>query len=132
MSDVTDFIEAIDDDRRREEARRLDGIFRDVTGFEARMWGKLIGYGSYDYTYESGRSGTSFATGFGTSKARLSLHIMPGYHDFTEILERLGKHKTGAACVYITRLETADETALRDLISAGLDRLSTIWPVQPS
>lgn len=133
MSDVEGFLKGIVDDRRREEARALDGIFRDGTGWQPRLWnGRLLGYGAYDYSYPSERSGVSFATGFATSSKRIALHIMPGYQDFEDILGRLGKHRTGAACVYITQLENADKDALRNLIRAGLNRLRDLWPVTPS
>ena len=57
---------------------------------------------------------------------------MPGYAAFPEIMARLGKHRTGKACLYLTRLKHADEVALRDLIRAGLDNLGTRWTVGPT
>lgn len=132
MSDVASHIAGLPG-KRQAEAERLDAIFREVTGWEPRLWsGRMIGYGSYDYTYASGHSGTSLATGFAMGAKQISLYIMPGYESFPEIMERLGKHRTGAACVYLTRLDNADEDALRDLIRAGLDRLGSMWPVNSS
>ncbi|MEM1066519.1 MAG: DUF1801 domain-containing protein [Pseudomonadota bacterium] len=133
MSVAAAYIEAIEDPRRKAEAQALDTVFRDVTQFEPQLWsGRLIGYGAYDYTYASGHSGTSLATGFGISNRQIALHIMPGYTDFPEIMGRLGKHKVGKACVYLTRLEHVDTNALRDLIRAGLENLATQWPLRPS
>ena len=57
---------------------------------------------------------------------------MPGYTTFPDIMARLGKHRHGKSCLYFTRLEHADEQALRDLIRAGLDDLATRWLVQPT
>lgn len=133
MNEVDRFIGDIADHRRADEARRLDGIFGEVTGWRPRLWsGRMIGYGSYDYTYASGHSGTSLATGFAQGARQISLYIMPGYEAFPEIMSRLGRHRTGKACVYFARLDDADETALVDLIRAGLDRLVGRWPVSPS
>ena len=133
MTEIDRFIGDIADQRRRDEARRLDGLFREVTGWRPRLWsGRMIGYGSYDYTYASGHSGTSLATGFAPGARQISLYIMPGYEAFPEIMSRLGRHRTGKACVYLARLDDADETALRDLIRAGLERLGGRWPVSPS
>ncbi len=133
MSDVEAAIAAIDHPGKRADAEALLGIFREASGYEPFLAnGRLIGFGRYDYTYESGHSGTSLATGFGISKARIALHIMPGYTDFPEIMARLGKHKTGAACVYINKLADADENALRDLIKAGLANLATQWEITPT
>ena len=126
-------IAAIADPSRKAEAERLDRIFRDVTGFAPRLWsGRMVGYGQYDYTYDSGHSGTFLATGFATAKRHLTIYILPGYTPFPEIMARLGPHRHGKSCLYITRLEQIDETALRDLIRAGLDDLATRWEVQPT
>ena len=44
---VADFIAALPDARRREEAATIDAMHRRVTGLEPRMWGpSIIGYGS--------------------------------------------------------------------------------------
>ena len=131
--EVNAHIDAIKPERRRDEARLLDTIFQDATGFNPKLWsGRMVGYGLYNYTYDSGHSGTCLATGFAMGARQISLYIMPGYTTFPEIMERLGKHKTGKACVYLTKLEHADEAALRDLIQAGLKDLGTRWPVEPT
>ena len=92
----------------------------------------IIGYGRYDYTYASGRSGSFLATGFAPRKANLSIHIMPGYQDYSEILSRLGKHKLGKSCLYVTRLSQIDMDVLAELIRAGLRDLDAIWKVHPA
>ena len=131
--DVAEFLAAVEPETRRAEAARLDAVFREVTGFAPQMWsGSIVGYGSYDYTYESGRTGTSLATGFAPRKAEIVLYIMPGYADFAPILDRLGPHRTGKSCLYLKRLDRVDETALRDLIAAGLADLETRWPITPT
>ena len=118
---------------RREEAERLDTIFREVTGYLPRLWsGRMVGYGTYDYTYKSGRSGTWFGTGFAAGKRHLTIYILPGYTDFPEITAALGPDTHGKSCIYITKLDRIDEAALGRLIRAGLDDLSTHWPVQPT
>ena len=92
----------------------------------------MIGYGSYDYTYDSGRSGSALATGFSPRKSNLSIYIMPGYADFSSILERLGKHKIGKSCLYINKLADIDMDVLAELVAAGLRDLGQKWRVQPS
>ena len=132
-ADVMAFLSAVDPERRRDDALRLNEIFREVTGFEPVMWGtSIVGYGSYHYVYKSGREGDFLATGFSPRKTSLTVYIMPGYTDFGDILKRLGKHRTGRSCLYINRLDAVDESALRELIAAGLRDLGTRWPVAPS
>lgn len=129
---VNEFIAAVEPERRREDAKVLDALFREVTGYEPVMWGPtMIGYGRYHYRYESGREGDSLATGFSPRKGNLVLYIMPGYQDFEHILKDLGKHKLGKACLYINKLADVDQGKLAELIRAGLDDLGTRWPVEP-
>ena len=106
---VLDYVAAVEHPTRKADGETLDALYRTVTGWSPRMWGPtIIGYGSYDYVYDSGRSGTSLAAGFSPRKSNLSIYIMPGYADFGDILGRLGKHKMGKACLYINKLADVD------------------------
>lgn len=132
MEDVERFIAELAPPQRAEEARTLDTLFRRVTGFAPFLESGILGYGRYDYTYASGHSGTSLATGFAPRKAKLSVYIMPGYADFGEILGRLGKHKMGKSCLYINKLADVDLAVLEELVAAGLADLQRQWPVAPT
>lgn len=115
---------------RAAEAQRLNTLFETVTGFRPVMWGSsIVGYGRYGYRYKSGREGTFLATGFSPRMAAFSIYIMPGYSDFGSILARLGKYKTGKSCLYVNKLSDIDEDVLAELIRAGLDDLSSRWPI---
>ena len=130
---VDDHITAIAQDQKRADAVTLDALFREVSGYQPRMFGgSIIGYGSYSYTYDSGHSGVSIATGFAPRKSNIVLYIMPGYADFGAILARLGKHKIGKSCLYINKLADVDTEVLKELIRAGLDDLATRWPISPT
>lgn len=130
---VADFIAGVEPARRADEARVLEQLFREATGFQPRMWGpSIIGYGRYHYRYESGREGDFLATGFSPRKARHSIYILPGYTDFGEILARLGKHKRGKSCLYVNKLADIDLDVLAELIRAGLADLNSTWPVHPA
>ncbi|APX13542.1 DUF1801 domain-containing protein [Tateyamaria omphalii] len=127
----SDWVNGVEPNARRDEARALDALFRDVSGFAPQVWtGGIVGYGAYDYTYASGRTGTWLATGFAPRKARLSIYIMPGYADFGPLLDRLGPHAKGKSCLYITRLARVDLAVLGEVIAAGLRDLATHWPVR--
>lgn len=130
---VENFLHAVEPEKKRTDSQALDALFRRVTDWSPVMWGKsLIGYGSYHYRYESGREGDFLATGFAPRKANLSIHIMPGYQDYSAILSRLGKHKIGKSCLYLNKLADVDVDVLEELIRTGLDDLGRIYPVQPS
>lgn len=130
---VTDFIQSVDHATRRADAVVLDGMFRRITGWTPRMWGPtIIGYGSYHYVYDSGREGDSLASGFSPRKTGQSIYIVPGYQDFGHILDRLGKHKMGKSCLYVTKLADIDMAVLEELVRAGLDDLAKKYPVTPT
>ncbi len=131
-ADVDEFLCAVTPQGRSDEARILDQLFRDVTGFSPVMWGtSIVGYGRYHYTYASGREGDFLATGFSPRKASFSIYIMPGYADFETILGRLGKHRMGKSCLYVNKLEDIDMDVLGELIRAGLRDLESRWEVMP-
>lgn len=128
--EVSDFLDGVTPPRRAADARVLDAMYRDITGFRPRMWGpSIVGYGQYHYVYKSGREGVSLASGFSPRKAALSIYIMPGYTDYGAILARLGKHKIGKSCLYVNKLADIDLEVLEELIRAGLADLTKIWPV---
>lgn len=118
---VERFLESIEDDRQRQDARELCTLMADVTGEEPRMWGgNIVGFGSYHYRYESGREGDWFLTGFSPRKQSLSLYIMAGFEQYEALMDRLGKHKTGKSCLYVKRLDDVDRGVLRLLIEASV------------
>ena len=128
---VEAYISSVEPVGRREDAKVLAQLFRDEPGLQPRMWGdSLIGYGQYHYVYDSGREGDFLATGFSPRKAKMSIYIMPGYQDYGSLLQDLGPHKTGAACLYLGRLAKIDLDVLRKLIRAGLNDLDSRWPVK--
>ncbi|MEM6385692.1 MAG: DUF1801 domain-containing protein [Pseudomonadota bacterium] len=121
---MPDPLQTIVEDRRA-EAERLDAVFRDITGWAPRLWGKMIGYGLYRYHRKGDpREYEFFATGFNFRTRDIALHILPGYQEYAEIAARLGPHKRGKSCWYIKSLDAVDDAALCDLIKAGLADLS--------
>ena len=85
---------------RRGDAESLVVLMNEATSEEAVMWGdSMVGFGSYDYTYASGRSGTWFAVGFSPHKQNTVVYIMPGFERYDELMAKLGKHKVGSVCI---------------------------------
>jgi hypothetical protein len=119
--DVTAFLNDIEHDRKRKEAFQLLDIFKEVTGEPPKMWGSsIIGFGKYRYVYKSGREGDWMLTGFSPRKAKHSLYIMSGFSKFDELMEKLGKHKTGKSCLYVNKLEDIDIEVLKELIDSSV------------
>ena len=131
---VADYIDAIDDEQRREDCRWLLAEMHRLTGLEPKLWGAklasaIVGFGDYHYRYESGREGDFFRLGFANRKQSITIYIMPGYQDFDEELFRLGKHSKGKSCLYIKRLSDVDNDVLREIMQKGLDLMAERYPL---
>jgi len=122
------FIASLDDGPRRRDAERLLTWMTEVTGLKPQMWGAgLIGFGRYAYTYDSGHSGEAMMTGFSPRKANMVVYVMPGFDGFEGKLARLGKHKTGASCLYLGALDTIDMDVLAEIVREGLDHVRATY-----
>jgi hypothetical protein len=127
---VTQFIAAVENDVRREDAKALLKLLKAVTGWKPRMWGPtIIGFGAYHYTYDSGHSGSICAIGFSPRKASLVVYVadFPGKE---ALLRNLGKHKGGLKqCLYINKLADVDMKVLEKVLAGGLAEIRKTWPV---
>ena len=119
--DVDAFLDAVEDDEKREDAHAIRKLMAKVTGDQGSMWGpSIIGFGEHHYTYASGRENEWFKVGFSPRKQNLTLYIMDGFAEYGPLLEKLGKHSTGKSCLYIKRLSDIDHDVLRDLVEASV------------
>ncbi|WP_412069662.1 DUF1801 domain-containing protein [Rubrivirga sp. IMCC43871] len=118
---VDAFLDAVEPERRRDDARRIAEIMAEVTGEAPEMWGEqIVGYGRYHYTYASGREGDWMRVGFAPQKRHTSLYLMGcNQAERDAFLARLGPHRSGVGCVYVTRLDAVDEGVLREMIAAS-------------
>lgn len=114
-----DFLAAVEHPRRRKDGLALLEMMNRVTGLKPVMWGpSIIGYGDYHYKYESGREGDFFFCGFSPRKANLALYFIPGHGTYSDYIDRLGKVKTGASCLYVNKLADIDIDVLEALTAA--------------
>jgi hypothetical protein len=128
---VDDFIAAIENPQRREDARKMRALFERLTGEPATMWGPtIIGCGSYHYRYDSGHEGTMCRMGFSPRKAELVLYVLTGFDGQPDLLARLGKHKTGKVCLYVKKLADVDETVLEEIATRALAHMNEKYPEQ--
>lgn len=114
---VDEYIDAIENDVRRKDARFICDLMHQITGEPAVLWGpSIIGFGKYHYKYESGREGESLKIGFSPRKAELVLYIALGMGAHAENLAKLGPHKTGKGCLYIKSVDKIDMAVLKAII----------------
>ena len=122
---VREFLDGVENETRRADAKQVLELMREVTGEEPRMWGpSIVGFGAYRYRYESGREGDWFLAGFSPRKSNLVVYIMSGFPRHAELMERLGKHRTGKSCLYINRLEDVDLDVLRELVRRSAEHVA--------
>ena len=123
---VVDFLDGVSDDKRREDSFAILELMRDVTGEEPAMWGtSIVGFGSYRYRYASGREGEWPLVGFSPRKRNLTLYIMSGFKQYDALLAKLGKFKTGKACLYVKKLDDVDLTVLEKLVRESVRHMTS-------
>ena len=126
---VNAFINNVADQVKRNDSFRIIEIFKDVSGFEPKMWGpSIVGFGRYHYKYQSGHEGDAPLAGFSPRKDSIVLYFASDFKNRVQLLEKLGKHKTGKVCVYIKRLEDIDTMILEKLIKASVEEIKRLYP----
>jgi hypothetical protein len=116
---VTAFLDSVEDETRRADAKAVLKLMKEATGEKPAMWGaSIVGFGSY-----KSNTGDWPIVGFSPRKANLVLYIMPGFAQYDALLAKLGKHKTGTSCLYIGKMADIDQDALRELIARSVARM---------
>ena len=120
-ADVASFLGQVPDPKRREDAQALCRLLREVTGEEPMMWGgSIVGFGRYHYRYDSGHEGDAPLVGFSPRSKELVLYMECEGDWRGDLLQRLGKHRTGKSCLYIKSLDDVDDAVLRDLLRRSM------------
>ncbi|AWW75094.1 hypothetical protein CD351_11715 [Erythrobacter sp. KY5] len=132
---VEDFIATVEPPSKQDDARVLLHLFERVTGEKGRMWGdSIIGFGEYRTTYASGRDVHWMRSGFSPRKAKHSLYLMGRYCDeatgqrVDALLDKMGKHKTGASCVYVNKVADIDLDVLEEVVDICWDAMNRKYP----
>ena len=113
---VEEYLANIADESRRKDCQALTKLMATVMNEKPRMWGPgIVGFGKYQYKYESGREGDWFKTGFSPRKNALTLYGL-GVQSQPALMSKLGKFKTGKGCLYIRQLSDVDLGVLEKLI----------------
>jgi hypothetical protein len=114
---VAAFLAAIVDETKRADARALVKLMQAVSGEKPKMWGpSIVGFGSCHYVYESGREGDMPLVGFSPRKAATVLYVWRGFPGAEALFARLGRHRTGVACLYLKKLADVDQKVLKEIV----------------
>ena len=118
---VEDYIASRANAQQRTDCRELMALFKKVTRHSPRMWGpSIVGYGSYRYTYESGRTGEAPLTGFAIRGRELVVYLVADGQARRALLSKLGKHKLGKSCLYFKQLADLDKSILEKLVVSSV------------
>jgi len=121
--DVGAFLDGVADPARCEDARALCALMARATGAPPSMWGSIVGFGRTHYRYASGREGDTMTSGFAVRAKELVLYLGLGAGGVDDLLARLGKHRLGKGCLYLTSLADVDLEALAALVSQSHARV---------
>ena len=128
-ANVNEFVANIADANQQKDAKTLIALMSRATGEKPVMWGAtMIGFGSYHYTYASGREGDWFVVGFSPRKRTTTLYIMDGFDEYQSLLSKLGKHSTGKSCLYIKKLDDIDIDVLERLVKKSVAAMNRSSP----
>ena len=110
---VAQFLAGVSE-KQRADAETVLELMQQASGEPPKLWGSsIVGFGDHHYVYESGREGDWFLTGFSPRKQALSIYVMAGCETFPDLMQKLGKYKTGKSCLYVKSLDDIDLPALK-------------------
>lgn len=120
---VEDFINAVADEQKRKDSFAILEMMKKVSGEQPKMWGgSIIGFGKRLYkSPATGREVEWLLIGFSPRKANISLYLIMDVKKHADLLQKLGKHKTGVGCLYINKLEDIDIKILNKLVEISLN-----------
>jgi hypothetical protein len=126
---VSEFLSAISDAKRREDCTSIINLLSKLSGFQPKMWGTaIVGFGIYNYKYESGHEGNAPLTGLASRKNAITVYLASTFEQKEALLLQLGKHKSSKACLYIQRLEDIDIEILSQLVQKSIEHIKDLYP----
>jgi hypothetical protein len=125
---VAAFLEKKASPEQLADCKELVKLFTELTRYPPKMWGpSIVGFDTYHYVYPSGREGDAPLIGFAPRKGDISLYLCPAL-EAKPLLAKLGRHKAGAGCLYIRKLDDVDRGVLRKLAQASIAELRRRYP----
>ncbi len=108
------------------DCRILVAMLQRISGAPPELWnGRTLGFGRYRYHYASGRRGESHTLGFSPRIGKITFYLMDGTMRHTELLEKLGRHRTSKVCLYIRRLDDIDLRVLEEILTLSFQYVSS-------
>ncbi|HUS02083.1 MAG TPA: DUF1801 domain-containing protein [Chitinophagaceae bacterium] len=126
---VTDFINSVSNEIKRNDSFQIIEIMQKITGFEPKMWGPtIIGFGKYHYKYDTGHEGDMPVAAFSPRSTAIVIYLAETFENRDELFQKLGKYKTGKVCLYIKKLGDIDVSVLKKMISNSIKNIQSRYP----
>ena len=120
---IEDFINALPTAKKIEDGFHVLEMMKRISGQEPVMWGSsIIGFDNVHYETKSGHEGDMPKLCYSPRKQRMVLYVLNDFEGQEELLEKVGKHKTGRICLYINKLADVDLAVLEQIIQASWDK----------
>lgn len=112
---------------RRAEADELLAMFSEISGEQPVVWaGRIIGFGEFEYRYETGHGGRAPRLAFATGPRKHTIYFSEDFSErWSDVMARLGEHRASKVCLYLARLTGVDRGALRTLLERSLAETRT-------
>jgi hypothetical protein len=118
---VEDYLASRASEQQLADCQELMKLFKKLTRKPPTMWGPgIVGHGSYQYTYESGRTGEAPLAAFAIRGRDLVVYVLADRARQKVLLSKLGKHKMGKVCLYFRRLADLDTSILEQLVAGSI------------
>jgi hypothetical protein len=118
---VENYLASRASEQQRADCDELMALFEKITGQPPRMWGpSIVGYGSYRYTYESGRTGEAPLAAFAIRGRDLVVYLDCESDAQKTLVSSVGKHRMGRSCLYFKRLADLDRPVLEQLVAGSI------------
>lgn len=126
---VSAYIDALPDERMRNDCRQLVQVMRRVTGAPPVLWGtSIVGFDSYRYTYATGNAGDWPVLGFAARARNLTLYLMDGFEQRKQVLARLGRHTHSKSCLHVKSLADVDLGVLESMLADSVRVMRGRYP----
>jgi hypothetical protein len=123
---IDDYIASRASEEQRADCASLIEMLQKVTQQPPKMWGpSIVGFGTYQYTYESGRTGECCLAGFAIRGRELVVYLIAEGKEQKMLLAKLGKHRMGKSCLYIKRLADIDTSILEQLVIGSVTEIQS-------
>ena len=126
---VDDYLTTIADEKKRKDCSTIIEILTEQTGFEPLMWGtSIVGFGVYNYKYETGREGSAPLFGLATRANNIALYLSAHFDNRENLLSKFGKYKSDKGCVNIQKLEDIDTNILIQMVKNSIEHKKLLYP----